>query len=259
MKDTLSRYLPRFAVALVLLAPAHVDVGATEVAQGPSASAPTRNIVETEKNLYSRDKEETIIRDFFQDRRGGVFLDVGAWHPIQASNTYYLEHHLAWTGIAIDALKEMAPRWKRNRPASRFLNYIVTDEAGALKPFFRVEFTDISAVTKPKRGPGGKPVASTAVMVPTITLTKALDDQGIKKIDLLSMDIEGSEMPALAGFDIDRFHPALVCVESKPKNREALRAYFKGHGYHQIEKYLKYDTANWYFTPASAPAQPPKG
>lgn len=72
------------------------------------------------------------------------------------------------------------------------------------------------------------------------------------------MDIEGSEMPALAGFDIDRFHPELVCVESRPKNREALLAYFKGHGYRQIEKYLNYDTANWYFTPASAPAQPPK-
>lgn len=214
--------------------------------------------METEKNLYSRDKEELIIRDFFQDRQGGVFLDVGAWHPIQASNTYYLEHHLGWTGIAIDALKEMAPRWKRNRPRSRFLNYIVTDQAGALKPFFRVEFTDISAVTRPRLGPGGKPVASTAVMVPTITLTRALDDQGVKKIDLLSMDIEGSEMPALAGFDIDRFHPELACVESKPKNREALLAYFKRHGYRRIEKYLKYDTANWYFTPLSARPQPPR-
>ena len=249
LKVSSFRCLPRAALALVLLASAHVQVGAIEVAKAPSASAPVRNIVEAEKNLYSRDKEELIIRDFFQDRRGGVFLDVGAWHPIQASNTYYLEHHLGWTGVAIDALKEMAPRWKRNRPRSRFLNYIVTDQAGALKPFFRVEFTDVSAVTKPKLGPGGKAVASTAVMVPTITLTKALDDQGVKKIDLLSMDIEGSEIPALAGFDIERFHPELVCVESKPKNRGALLAYFKGHGYRQIEKYLKYDTANWYFTP----------
>lgn len=236
---------------VAFLAPVCVQVGAT-LAPASSAAARARNIVETEKNLYSREKEELIIRDFFQDRQGGVFLDVGAWHPIQASNTYYLEHHLGWTGVAIDALQEMAPRWKRHRPGSRFLNYIVTDQAGALKPFFRVEFTDISAVTKPKRGPGGKPVASTAIMVPTITLTKALDDQGIKKIDLLSMDIEGSEMPALAGFDIDRFRPELACVESKPQNREALLAYFKSHGYHRIDKYLKYDTANWYFTARDA-------
>lgn len=242
----------------MFLSPPNVQGAAIRPARAAAAPVPARNIVETEKNLYSRDKEELIIRDFFQDRQGGVFLDVGAWHPIQASNTYYLEHHLGWTGIAIDALKEMAPRWKRNRPRSRFLNYIVTDQAGALKPFFRVEFTDISAVTRPRLGPGGKPVASTAVMVPTITLTRALDDQGVKKIDLLSMDIEGSEMPALAGFDIDRFHPELACVESKPKNREALLAYFKRHGYRRIEKYLKYDTANWYFTPLSARPQPPR-
>lgn len=66
------------------------------------------------------------------------------------------------------------------------------------------------------------------------------------------MDIEGSELPALAGFDLERFRPQLVCVESKPQNREALLAYFRRHGYRQIEKYLKYDTANWYSTPVGA-------
>ena len=88
-----------------------------------------KDIVSTGKPLYSMHKEETIIRDFFQDRRGGFFLDVGCWHPILASNTYYLEEHLGWSGFGVDALPEMARKWKRNRPASKFFNYIVIDHA----------------------------------------------------------------------------------------------------------------------------------
>ena len=39
---------------------------------------------------FSRGAEEWIIRDFFQDRRDGVFLDVGANHYRDQNNTYYL-------------------------------------------------------------------------------------------------------------------------------------------------------------------------
>src|SRR5512140_2589670 len=53
--------------------------------------------------LYSQDDEETLIRAFVHDRRGGFFLDVGASDPIRSSTTYYLEKHLGWKGIAIDA------------------------------------------------------------------------------------------------------------------------------------------------------------
>ena len=35
--------------------------------------------------------EEWFIRDFFQDKRGGVFLDVGANHYKRDSSTYFLE------------------------------------------------------------------------------------------------------------------------------------------------------------------------
>ena len=50
--------------------------------------------------------------------------------------------------------------------------------------------------------------------VSTITLNDLLDGQGVTSIDFLSMDIELSEPQALAGFDIDRFRPALVGIEA---------------------------------------------
>ena len=54
---------------------------------------------------YSQGEEETLIRAFFKDRTGGFFLDVGASHFQKDSTTYYLEKHLGWRGIAIDALE----------------------------------------------------------------------------------------------------------------------------------------------------------
>jgi hypothetical protein len=67
------------------------------------------------------------------------------------------------------------------------------------------------------------------------------------------MDIEGHEPKALAGFDIERFRPELVCIEA-PANPEKIAAYFAQHGYVRIEEYLEYDAVNWYFTPVSGRA-----
>ncbi len=86
------------------------------------------------------------------------------------------------------------------------------------------------------------------IYVPTITLTELLEENGLTKIDFLSIDIEGSEPAALAGFDIDNFEIELICIETC-SNSSKIMEYFTRHGYERIEKYLKYDTQNWYFKP----------
>jgi FkbM family methyltransferase len=217
----------------------------------PSSAPPTprRDIVGTEKARYSQHGEEVVIRDFVQDRRGGFFLDVGCALPVQDSKTYYLEERLGWTGFGVDALPEFARKWKRRRPNSRFFNFMVTDRDDSIAPFFRAELRvrGISAMEKPVTGPGGRDVESEEIQVPTTTLTRLLDDNGIEKVDFLSMDIEGAEPLALAGFDIDRFRPELACIEAKPKNRELILKYFAEHGYQRIERYARYDKTNYYF------------
>jgi hypothetical protein len=67
------------------------------------------------------------------------------------------------------------------------------------------------------------------------------------------MDIEGAELIALAGFDIERYRPDLACVEAKPMNREPLQEYFDAHGYSRLERYLKHDPFNYYYRPKKRP------
>jgi hypothetical protein len=89
------------------------------------------------------------------------------------------------------------------------------------------------------------------ILIETITLDDLLDREGVTKNDLLSMDIEGHEPAALAGFDIERFQPELVVVErtvvrSKDGEDEVYR-YFERHGYELIAKYEPFDPVNRYF------------
>jgi hypothetical protein len=42
----------------------------------------------------SQFQEEWIVRDYFHDKRGGIFVDVGAGDYKAGSNTWFLEHEL---------------------------------------------------------------------------------------------------------------------------------------------------------------------
>jgi FkbM family methyltransferase len=233
-------------------APRAEGVAPPEARPSPSARV-RRDIAGTEKPRYSQHAEEIVIRDFFQDRRDGFFLDVGCAWPKRYSNTYYLESELGWSGIGIDALPEYAPRWKNQRPRSKFFNYLVSDRAGGKETFFRApNLPGISSV-RPRDSFSGKKVEYEEIVVPVTTLTKILDDNGVSRLDLLSMDIEGAELPALAGFDIERFRPELVCIEVYHAGREKVLQYFVDHGYEQIERYLAYDRLNYYFAPKPRP------
>jgi FkbM family methyltransferase len=207
------------------------------------------------KKFYSQHNEELIIRHFFDDRENGFFLDVGCFKWRQLSTTYYLEEHLGWKGIGIDANDALEAGYLRHRPNTKFMNYLVTDKTGPPGTFYLalgsegISSADDAWITKfygaffPK-----KKARIREVTVPTISLNDLLDQEGVTKIDFLSMDIEGHEPKALAGFDIERFRPELVCIEWRG-NEEVISAYFESHGYRRIDKYLEYDQANWYFTP----------
>jgi FkbM family methyltransferase len=214
-------------------------------------AAAGREGILAEERLYSNFDEELIIRDFFQDKRGGVFLDVGCARAIKGSNTYYLEKHLGWTGIGVDALEEYAAEWKQMRPNSRFRSHLVSDRSGGTETFFKSFGRGLSSTNEESaRGKAfGEDFPTEELQLQTITLNDLLAQEGVSKIDLLSMDIEGHELKALAGFDIERLAPELIVIEMQVhpgKNRQVAQ-YFWRHGYRRIEKYRAFDSVNAYY------------
>ncbi|HIF92574.1 MAG: FkbM family methyltransferase [Myxococcales bacterium] len=217
----------------------------------PAIPAEFGDFLKSNEKLYSQFNEELIVRHFFKDRRDGVFLDVGCAYPIRLSTTYFLEKHLDWSGIAIDAFDYYRKAWTKERKRSNFLNYAVGDQDGETITFHVAGEPSLSSVNEEQAEKWGGP-ESVALKVETITLTKALEDHADAPLDFLSIDIEGAELAALSGFDIDRFRPKLVCIEAHTNggaNEEGIRSYFGEHGYVLLEAYLPYDRANWYFAP----------
>jgi FkbM family methyltransferase len=218
---------------------------------GPESPAPAGLRTELDRyspKHYSERNEETIIRHFFKDRRSGVFLDVGAYHYKNGSNTYYLEKNLDWGGIAIDANGEFARGYAENRPKTRFFALFVSDRSDEQADFYIVR--DPGHLTKSTAVPEFvKGRKTEEIKVPTISLNDLLTRLNVPKIDFLNLDIELWEPHALAGFDIEKYRPELVCIEAHRQVRRQILDYFKKHGYVRLDQYFLFDQRNWYFTP----------
>jgi FkbM family methyltransferase len=203
---------------------------------------------------YSQFGEEWMIRDFFDGKRDGVFVDVGASDYKEFSNTYYLEMELGWSGLAIDPLPQFAEDYRRHRPRTKFRSFFVSDASNEQARIYYLQ--DDSRVTSARPEFTGRfGAGAIELSSPTITLNDLLDKEGVTKVDFLSMDIELAEPKALAGFDIERFQPDLVCIEGHEEVRQTILNYFARHGYVVVGKYLRADVVNLYFTPLTGAGQ----
>jgi FkbM family methyltransferase len=228
----------------------------------PSHPVQSASEIEFFKERYGPDRfsereEEWLIRDYFQDRRGGVFVDVGANHYRDASKTYYLESQLGWSGLAIEPQREFGPDYARHRPRTTFLPFFVSDVSNATAKLHLVHTSSTVASANEafvKRfTPTGK--VDEVREVPTITLTDLLDAHRITNVDFLNIDIELHEPQALSGFDVARFKPSLVCIEGLLQVRQQILDYFARNGYVLVGRYMWVDQENLYFAPLPA-AQP---
>ena len=233
-------------VAVLLVAASACRPKDTRARRFPSKVDPAALHARYGGALYSQDDEETLIRAFFDDRRNGVFLDVGAGDPVKNSTTYYLEKHLGWHGIAVDALAEYAGDYARLRPATRFFSYFVGDKSGGKRDFYASPEKDFSSGT----GDDPRGGAYQKRQVSTTTLDDLLAREGVAHVDFLSLDIEGAEPAALAGFTIGRYQPGLACIEiHSPAHGRAISEYFTLRGYREITAYRAMDPINRYFAP----------
>lgn len=124
----------------------------------------------------------------------GCYVDVGANHPYLGNNTAFVRAR-GWTGVSIDALDYSA---EYNTP---FVQAIVSNSP---EVFFLDACNPLLARVC------DHPRAS---MRKTRTLESILQDQGIGKIDLLSLDLEGGEYDAFLSMSFECHRPTIVIAE----------------------------------------------
>ena len=200
------------------------------------------------RERYSAGLEEYLIREFFKDERGGVFVDVGAFDAVQGSNTWRLERDFGWSGLAIDADPGVAASYAR-RPRSKFVLAFVDAADGGDATLFSGQ-AGASSGTKAFTEQFGALRGTHAVQ--RRALASLLREHAVTRMDFLSMDIELSEPAALGPCPIEQYRPRLVCVEAHAQTRQWLLDYFARHGYVVVGDFLQADSLNLWFKPLVA-------
>jgi FkbM family methyltransferase len=175
--------------------------------------------------------EDLLVWDLFDGQMEGFFIEAGAFDGYHYSVTYPLEA-VGWTGLLVEPLPAPAQECARRRPASRVVQ-------GALSGRNATGHTDFLVVTDMYGGmlshvPGagvlapGTQAQMQKIQVPLTNLNTLLGDHR-GAIDLVVIDVEGAESQVLDGFDLARYRPRLLLIETS--QGAELQTYFGRFGY----------------------------
>jgi FkbM family methyltransferase len=180
----------------------------------------------------THDEEHALVREFFGGDTSGYFVEVGANHPTEGSQTWHLEQ-TGWTGVLVEPQPELAAFLVTSRKARVFAAACSSpDNAGQSLPL-HVDGPR-SALDRDRMSPGAQ--AAYVILVPTRTLDSILEEaEAPQPIDLLSIDVEGHETEVMRGFDFSRWQPLLIVVEDHVNDLRTHR-YLKQNGYRLIRR-----------------------
>ena len=198
---------------------------------------------------FSQEGEDILLQRLFSHQKSGFSVDVGAHHPKRFSNTYAL-YRQGWRGINIDATPGSMGPFKELRPEDLNLECGVSLHEGEM-PFY--EFED-PALNTFSRARYEYLIANTPyklkqiLKVKTKKLSSILEEHvpANKKIDLLTIDVEGLDFEILKSNTWERFSPKVLLIEALDQNiqtleRSELGTFLKSKGYSIFAK--TYNTA----------------
>lgn len=167
------------------------------------------------ESSFSQDSEDEILEKIFWGKNDGFFIDIGAHHPIEYSNTYkfYLK---GWSGLNIDPRPGIMDEFNRIRSKDINIEIAISEEVGE-KEFYLFDAPGVNTFLKDIAFGrnilnGFKYLGSKKVK--TNTLLNILDKYvGERKIDFLNIDVEGYEINILKQNDWKRYRPNVIICE----------------------------------------------
>jgi len=163
------------------------------------------------RKSYSQGAMDLILDTILKKKDSGVYVDVGCQHPIKNNNTYLLFKR-GWSGVNIDLDKFNIELFKFNRPRDYNVNKAVSDKKEIVDLYFYHQKSPINTLNK-KISELQNDSVSEIKKMETETLSSILDSSPYKSIDVLSIDVEGSELKVLKGLNFDKYKPKLIIVE----------------------------------------------
>lgn len=195
---------------------------------------------------YAQSGEDGIVANIF--RRLAIrpehvtYLDLGANHAREMSNTYYFYQSGA-SGVLVEANPNLLPELKLLRSRDIVLNNCISSIDDNVVDFYVMNIDGLSTGSKLSVDENSsidpQLKVSETVQVKTISVNTILEQYFSQSPLLLSIDIEGNEMDVLASLDFEKYRPVVIIVETIPyepnlvigkKNHEVI-SYLQDKGY----------------------------
>lgn len=157
------------------------------------------------RKSYSQFGEDMIVWHLLRQKKG-VYIDVGAYHPILYSNTYAFYKN-GWSGIAIDPNPLCGKIFRWFRPRDKFINAA----AGVSGEGLYYQYNDSAYNSFSSTLQGGKNIRLIRKTTMSIRpLSELLRE--IKQIDFMNIDVEGMDIRVLESHNWE-IKPTIIAVE----------------------------------------------
>jgi FkbM family methyltransferase len=183
---------------------------------------------------YSWEGEDVLVRKIALDIlriQTGFYVDIGAHHPFNLSNTALL-YRDGWRGMNIDAMPGSMEEFRLHRPEDINIECAIGTD-GVTERFYTFSnsilngFIDECTVASHiKRGE----VTTGYVDLKQRSICSLLDEHKVSEVDLVNIDIEGREYDVIYDWPRDRLPKMVVCEVLSPRSlRKALDIPIVGH------------------------------
>ncbi len=150
--------------------------------------------------------QDFFVANYFKNKKKGVFVDIGANDGICFSNSYALEKKYNWSGLCIEPLPKEFKNLKKIRKCKleqvcigakkKKVKFLVHAMLSGV--FDAYEKKHLERIGREEKA-GEKKKFITVQMVP---LSDLLKKHKIKKVDFLSIDVEGGEKSVLESINL---------------------------------------------------------
>jgi FkbM family methyltransferase len=202
---------------------------------------------------FSSAGEDMILRHAVgSDKMEGFYVDVGAYHPVIMSNTYFFYLN-GWRGINLDARPGSRQLFDKVRPRDINLEMGVSTHEGEMNYYFIGDDSPMNSFSRDfleHIGMFGE--VKREIAVPVLPLAEVLDRHlpPEQRIDFMNVDVEGHDLQVLESNDWERFRPRFVVVEDREvdANKSEIVCFMRGRGYAvYAQNVIILDELNEYF------------
>jgi len=195
--------------------------------------------------IFPPEAEDQLKDEFFAGEHDGFFVDVGANHPKNMSQSWLLEQK-GWRGVLVEPQPRLAQALREQRRAKVFACACSSPQNAGKTLQFQVSgihsSLDLNFFVAGMR-------KQEIIEVPVRTLDDILTEaQAPVPIDLLAIDVESHEIEVLNGVTLERWQPRLIVIEDLAFDRR-LHRLLRARGY----KWVRRTGLNGWYVPDGSP------